>query len=113
MLWTGKQITDIIEAATDLVERLVRAPIREHLKDAAFAYREPDDAEFLAAWQKRAADPAWVLMLALDDGPHGMDWLRRYRELTGIDPLMPLLAVLPPEQQVKVLEATTSSKELS
>ena len=93
MLWSGKQVKETIEEAKALVEMTAIAPLRENLKDAAFAYESPDDVQFMLWWQQ-VATPAFILMLALDDGPNGKDWLRRYEQITGNNPLEPWMQAL-------------------
>ncbi|HXG35837.1 MAG TPA: hypothetical protein VNL15_02600, partial [Dehalococcoidia bacterium] len=67
-------------------------------------YGRPDDPAFLLWFERQATNPYWLIALAVMDDPEGRAQLRRYRELTGYDPLLPALDALPkPEDAAKVL----------
>lgn len=90
--------------------------IRESLPDApvsaAGPWGDPSDFGF-ARWfaERTIADPNWLLALALDDEDNGRKILQRYRKITGVDPLLPIMDLLPPEQAEFVMAKATGATD--
>ena len=98
----GKQETTDILA--DIMAQLetTRKTVREALKGIQYGHSRGSDEAFLYVFRQKAADPNWVLMLALDDGENGRDWLNRWRKLTGIDVLGTLIEQMAMEEAMQL-----------
>ena len=98
----GKQETTDILA--DIMAQLetTRKTVREALKGIQYGHSRGSDEAFLDVFRQKAADPNWVLMLALDDGENGRDWLNRWRKLTGIDVLSTLIEQMAMEEAMQL-----------
>ena len=102
MVMGKAEVEDILAAIKERVEQ-TRSWVRESLKGAQYGHSRGDDELFLDIFSKRAlADPDWVLMLALDDGENGRDWLNRWRKLTGIDVLGTLIEQMAMEEMLRL-----------